>query len=34
MTPLMGACWTGRTDVAKLLLDHKATVDYKDKKVI
>ena len=29
-TPLIGACMTGQTDIAKLLLEHKATVDYQD----
>ena len=27
----MGACITGQADIAELLLEHKATVDYKDK---
>ena len=27
-TPLIGACMTGQADIAKLLLEHKATVDY------
>ena len=30
-TPLMGACITGQVDVTKLLLEHKATVDYQAK---
>jgi ankyrin repeat protein len=33
-TPLMGACMTGQADIAKLLLEHKANVDYRDKLVI
>ena len=30
-TPLMGACITGQADVTKLLLEHKAAVDYQAK---
>ena len=29
-TPLIGACMTGQADITKLLLEHKATVDYQD----
>ena len=29
-TPLIGACMTGQVDIAKLLLEHKATVDYQN----
>jgi ankyrin repeat protein len=32
-TPLRGAGMTDQADVAKLLLEHKANVDYRDKKV-
>ena len=33
-TPLIGACLTDQADIAKLLLEHKANVDYRDKQVI
>ena len=29
----MGACTSGQADIAKLLLEHKANVDYRDKMV-
>ena len=32
-TPLMGASKTDQADIAKLLLEHKANVDYQDKLV-
>ena len=32
-TPLIGASMTGQADITKLLLEHKANVDYRDKKV-
>ena len=31
LTPLMGACICGHADIAELLLDHSATIDYQDK---
>ena len=33
-TPLMGASMTDQADIAKLLLEHKANIDYQNKKVI
>ena len=32
-TPLIGACLTDQADIAKLLLEHKANVDYREKEV-
>ena len=34
LTPLIGAGITDQADIAKLLLKHKANVDYQNKKVI